>query len=102
MFEKLVEMMKLDHAGFGSFLEMAGLASGGEFSVTINMVGENSPRREKLNFKPSPEAASIIHHVVKKIKNVEMMERLEVRRADGTGGFARVFPRPEDRQIEFK
>lgn len=101
MFEILLEKMKLDHFALMGFLQMAGLDSRGDFLVIVNMVGENSPRRARVNFNPSSEITNIIHHVAEQVGNVEMMERLEIRRNDGTGGFVRVFPM-EDVPTEFK
>ena len=102
MFEDLLEKMELDRAAVGAFLKMAGLDLSGEFLVVVSMNGEHSPRRAKVRFQPSAETDNIIHHVVQKIGDVGRMERLEIRRADGTEGFVRVLPIAEDVQTEFK
>ena len=74
----------------------------GEFIVIVNMSGEHSPRRERVNFEPSSGATNIIHHVVQKIGDVGRMERLEIRRTDGIEGFSMTFPKPDDKNVEFK
>ncbi len=73
-------------------LEMAGLNSNGEFSIVVNVAGEESPRREKVNFKPEPGTENIVQYALKKLAGImKKIERLEIS-GNGGGRFIRKFP----------
>ncbi|MDO8664854.1 MAG: hypothetical protein Q7K44_04940 [Candidatus Liptonbacteria bacterium] len=73
-------------------LEMAGLDTGGEFSVVVNVAGEESPRREKINFKPEPGTDNVVQYALKKLAGItKKIERLEIS-GSGGGRFIKRFP----------
>lgn len=60
-------------------LEMAEMSSPGEFLVVANVNGEETPRREKVNFKPEPGTENVVQYVLGKLTRIaDRVERLQI------------------------
>jgi len=58
-------------------IKKLGFDCAGKFFVSVDMIGERNPRRQQVDFKPSPGAPTIVEYIANKL-DAKKVERLEI------------------------
>ncbi|HUX35454.1 MAG TPA: hypothetical protein VMV71_00280 [Candidatus Paceibacterota bacterium] len=60
-------------------IKKLGFDCAGKFFVSVDVVGEKSPRRQQVDFKPSPDAQTIVEYIATNLGDkANKVERLQI------------------------